>query len=83
MAELQMWTADGCEEFIIAETAEEARGVVVAMCGDYEELDPLSKWYAMPLDKEFTYDDDGKIIRKTIREFIATSPRGYFASTNY
>lgn len=93
--QLAIWTAEGCEEFVIAASAEEARGVMVGIYGadnvtDDEDcddgrtfLDPVGKWWAYAPDRTFTCDDDGTHVVKPARDFVASHPRGYFASANY
>lgn len=78
--ELHMWTNEF--DFVIAETADEARQIAVSNMGfDAEETGDFAK---MSSDRDFTFvTGDGEKIKKKISEWINQQGKGYFANSEY
>lgn len=78
--ELHMWTNEF--DFVIAETAEEARQIAVSHMGCDEE--EAGDFETMNSDGDFTFvtEDAGKLTQK-ISEWISQVGKGYFANSEY
>lgn len=95
---LSIWTYDLDDgDYFIATSAEEAERFCadhhMETVADWRRIyeHPLSEWVMWPEDKPFTYvdtnkeDESGSHPKTTAlpAHFIATHPRGYFASANW
>ncbi len=76
---LHVYTDD--EEFVIAESPEDADAVV----RDLKYDGPAMEWQQMPDDRPFTADlDNGEgPVKRTCAEWCAARGRGYFCALNY
>jgi len=79
---LHVWSADDGEEFVIAETEEDALAVLVEAVGPVS-VDPIA-WEQLPDDRPFTMrEEDGSRVTKTCAEWCTEVGRGYFAHVWY
>jgi hypothetical protein len=81
---LRIWY-DGESDYVIAETAEDARKMQVEACGSEDDVPPLKDWYQInPAKVIHIDDDDGDVARAmTGKEWIEREGRGFLCSNNY
>jgi len=84
MANLQMW--HNGYDFVICETAEEARALVMETTGCDADGADGDGWEAWAPDRDFSLvEADGNLPtgKRPVREWIEMAGRGYFASTEW
>lgn len=83
-AQLRLWTDD--VDFVVAETPDEARRIVIERIGYGEDdVPPVLEWREVPPSDQFTIWEDhpgsGKRETRPVGEWIAAHGRGLLAST--
>jgi hypothetical protein len=82
---LKCWYEGECD-YIVAETAEEARAVQVKNMGS-EDAAPVDAWYEVPMDKVLSINIDGDWqatpVKKTVGEWIAIEGPGLLCSSEW
>lgn len=78
-----MWH-DG-EDWVVAESAEEAQRIVIELTGIHPEESPVEDWGPVDDDKvlAFNHQDGRPVERRTAAEWVALNGKGHWASVNY